>query len=104
MLYFRQNRGSLLIICGILQMKNDFCNITKFNYKLQALKYCIHQLKQQYTVTRIRKRFFKKHGNPFIKLKRIFPAINIAFGFKISKYVIYLMSHEDLYMPLIFFS
>jgi len=35
------------------------------------------------------KAFYKRPGNPYLRLRRIFPAINIAFGFKISKYVIY---------------
>lgn len=35
------------------------------------------------------KRFYKKPGNPYLKLRRIFPAVNIAFRFKISKYVIF---------------
>ena len=33
--------------------------------------------------------FFKKIGNPRRKLKRNFPSVNIAFRFKISKYVIF---------------
>lgn len=35
-----------------------------------------------------KKCLYKNPGNPYLKLRRIFPAINIAFRFKISKYVL----------------
>ena len=94
----------LLIIYPPLSIDHVFYYITQLRYKTQAYQYVTAALRQQHTVSRIRKRFFKQHGNQFIRLKRTFPAINIAFRFKISKYVIYLMSHVDLYIPLIFFS
>lgn len=33
--------------------------------------------------------FYKKPGNPYLRVRKIFPAVNIAFGFKIGKYVIF---------------
>lgn len=86
------------------QTQYECTNITQLIFKLQAFKYSVQTLIQQHTVTVIRKRFFKRHGNQFIRLKRTFPAINIAFRFKVSKYVIYLMNRVVLYIPLIFFS
>lgn len=33
--------------------------------------------------------FYKKPGNPYLRLRRIFPAVNVAFRFKISQYGIF---------------
>lgn len=103
MWHFQIQIYSLIILQAIL-IKHGFYNITQLNYKARILQYSLQTLIQMHTVIRIRKSFFKRHGNQFIRLKRTFPAINIASRFKISKYVIYLMSHVVLYMPLILIS
>lgn len=48
--------------------------------------------------------FYKKPGSPYLRVRKIFPAVNIAFGFKISKYVLLSMNLVDCLMPLIFIS
>lgn len=53
---------------------------------------------------KIIKCFYKKPGSPYLRVRRIFPAVNIAFRFKISKYVLLLMNLVALLMPLMFVS
>lgn len=33
--------------------------------------------------------FYKRPGNPYLRIRKIFPAINVATRFKISKHVIF---------------
>lgn len=48
-----------------------------------------YQMIAQRNLNKLIKRFYKKRGSPYLKVKARFPSINIAFRFKISEYVIF---------------
>lgn len=71
-------------------------NLISLNLRLLFLKII--------NLIKLIKCFYRKPGNPYLRIRKIFPTVNIAFGFKISKYVLLLMNPVVLLMPLMFFS